>query len=376
MVRRFLPDHRLTAPQSRVDWLPVAGRRRFGGAIRPGCLAPRAAGRLLRSCANPDIWPACRMRGKGRLRHRCFRAPVPPLVAFQCRGSQRSPRSSTPGSSKGNATVSTHNQWPVDVTSSRSRVAFNALETMDAPELQQQMNASSLRCSRRDSSDAAYLQTSPAEKLRLALYIRADVLKVMGRASYRSQIVESGTQTVHERGFATVGLREITAAAGVAQGSFTNHFNSKDEFGIAVLDHYFEKIQGVIAHTLDAEDQRPSDRLRRYFDVITDLFAEAGWRYGCLAGNMGLEAAEHSDLIRLRLREVFAEWTPPFARVIRQAQEAGEVRADLDSEQAGAALLEAWHGAILRMKIDRSPAALDRFKNLILPAVLAAPTRP
>jgi len=43
-------------------------------------------------------------------------------------------------------------------------------------------------------------------------------------------------QTVHERGFASAGLREITAKAGVAQGSFTNHFASKDEFGVAVLD--------------------------------------------------------------------------------------------------------------------------------------------
>ena len=183
-------------------------------------------------------------------------------------------------------------------------------------------------------------------------------------------------QTVHERGFATVGLREITAAAGVAQGSFTNHFASKAEFGVAVLDHYFDQIRDVIARTLDDEDRRPVERLRAYFEVITDLLAATGWRYGCLAGNMGLEAAEHSEAIRQRLSDIFAEWTPPFARVIRQAQQAGEVRADLDAEEAGAALLEAWHGAMLRMKIERSPAPLDRFKRLILPAVLAGPCSP
>jgi TetR/AcrR family transcriptional regulator, transcriptional repressor for nem operon len=206
------------------------------------------------------------------------------------------------------------------------------------------------------------------------VYVRTYCLE-MGRPSFRDKIIASGMQTVHKRGFANAGLREITAAAGVAQGSFTNHFASKDEFGVAVLNHYFDQIRAVIAQTLSDESRKPMERLRTYFEAITDLFAAAGWRYGCLAGNMGLEAAEHSESIRLRLSEIFAEWTPPFAEVIRQAQTAGEIRADLDSEEAAAALLEAWHGAMLRMKIERSSAPLDRFKRLTFPALLAGPKR-
>jgi TetR/AcrR family transcriptional regulator, transcriptional repressor for nem operon len=55
---------------------------------------------------------------------------------------------------------------------------------------------------------------------------------------------------------------------------------------------------------------------------------------------------------------------------------AGQICADLNSEDAGAALLEAWHGAMLRMKVERSPAPLDRFKRLILSALLAGPAHP
>lgn len=192
----------------------------------------------------------------------------------------------------------------------------------------------------------------------------------MSRPSFRDKIVTSGMRTVHERGFATAGLREITAAAGVAQGSFTNHFSSKDQFGVAILDRYFDSIREVIACTLEDTDREPVERLRAYFDAITELFAETGWRFGCLAGNMSLEAAEHSEAIRDKLVDIFAAWTPSFAEAIRQAQAAGAVVPDLDADEAGAALLEAWHGAMLRMKVDRTPAALDRFKRLILPAVL------
>ena len=179
-------------------------------------------------------------------------------------------------------------------------------------------------------------------------------------------------QTVHENGFATSGVRDIAAAAGVALGSFSGHFESKEAFGVAVLDHYFDALQVVIAQTLNNDGLTPMDRLDRYFETISGLFAASGWRYGCLAGNMGLEAAEHSEAIRLRLGEIFAEWTVPFVQVIRVGQETGEFPDDLDAEGVGAALLEAWHGAMLRMKIERSPASLDRFRRLTLPA-LAGP---
>jgi len=192
----------------------------------------------------------------------------------------------------------------------------------------------------------------------------------MGRPSFRDIIISSGTRTVHERGFAATGLREITAIAGVAQGSFTNHFPSKEAFGVAILDHYFDEICGAIAATLNDASRRPLERLRAYFDLITELFARTGWRYGCLAGNMALEAAEHSEAIRHRLGEIFAEWTPPFAQAIRDGQNIGEIGSELDPDETGAALLEAWHGAMLRMKIDRSPAPLDRFKRLTFPALL------
>ena len=66
-----------------------------------------------------------------------------------------------------------------------------------------------------------------------------------------------------------------------------------------------------------------------------------------------------------------AEWAGHFAEVIRQAQKAHEIRADLDPEEAGAALLEAWQGAMLRMKIERSPEPLNRFRRVIFPALLS-----
>lgn len=177
-------------------------------------------------------------------------------------------------------------------------------------------------------------------------------------------------QTVHRRGFATVGLREITAQAGVAQGSFTNHFASKDEFGVAILDHYFDQVLLTIEETLGDDDKGAIEKLRAYFETIAGLLEAAEWRYGCLVGNMGLEAAEHSEAIRLRLSEIFGELTLRFGEIVRQGQAEGDIPKIHEPEELAATLLEGWHGAMLRMKIDRNRASLDRFMRLTFPALL------
>jgi len=46
-------------------------------------------------------------------------------------------------------------------------------------------------------------------------------------------------------------VRDICAAAGAPQGSFTNHFPSKEAFAVEVLDQYFEYLKGLVRDALD-----------------------------------------------------------------------------------------------------------------------------
>lgn len=195
----------------------------------------------------------------------------------------------------------------------------------------------------------------------------------MARVSLREKILESGVRTVHESGFANAGVREITAAAGVPQGSFTNHFRSKEDFGLAVLDRYFEGVESLAALTLGNGAAPAVDRLYAYFAIVTDGLAGAQWRNGCLLGNMSLEAAEHSVAIRERLVEVFGRITDRFAITIREAQVAGEMRVDFSAEEIATVLMSSWQGAMLWMKVQRSPEAIELFKQVTLASFLTRP---
>ncbi|MFB9837614.1 TetR/AcrR family transcriptional regulator [Actinoallomurus acaciae] len=192
----------------------------------------------------------------------------------------------------------------------------------------------------------------------------------MARASNKDRILSEGLEVVRRRGFTGAGVREITSAAGVPQGSFTNHFASKEAFGLEIVDRYFADLLTVVDATLEDAGRPPLDRLRAYFDAISERLEDRGWQHGCLIGNMSLEAAEHSEAIRGRLAEIFAQWREPFARCLREADAAGQIRLEVPALDLADFLLASWQGAILRMKVDRSPEALRRFRRITFATVL------
>ena len=72
----------------------------------------------------------------------------------------------------------------------------------------------------------------------------------MERVSNREKILNEGLKVVHAHGFANASVRDIVAAAGVPQGSFTNHFESKEAFGLEILDLYFAGSRATMRETL------------------------------------------------------------------------------------------------------------------------------
>jgi TetR/AcrR family transcriptional repressor of nem operon len=192
----------------------------------------------------------------------------------------------------------------------------------------------------------------------------------MPKPSHREKILTEGLRVVHERGFAGASIRDIVQAAGVPQGSFTNHFASKEAFGLEVLDLYFARGSELMRETLRNDAIPPLQRLGAYIDATKDRLNKNGMRSGCLYGNFTAEASDHSEILRQRLVEIFAEVQASVAYCLRAANEAGELSSSLDCDEIAAFIVSSLQGANLLAKAERSPVPVERFKQILFSTVL------
>ncbi len=179
-------------------------------------------------------------------------------------------------------------------------------------------------------------------------------------------------QLLHAQGFNASGVQDITTDAGVAKGSFYNHFESKEALGAAALEQYFRARTCERMAVLRDARLPPLVRLRRYFEGLAAILGRNGYASGCMIGNMAAELADHSPLIRDQLAAHFAEWSEVIEGVVAEAQAAGALRADLPAPTVASFLLNAWEGAILRARVTRDDAPFQEFYAVVFATLTTA----
>jgi TetR/AcrR family transcriptional repressor of nem operon len=192
----------------------------------------------------------------------------------------------------------------------------------------------------------------------------------MPKPSHREKLLAAGLQVVLEQGYCGASVRDIVQAAGVPQGSFTNHFRSKEAFCLEVLERYFTIVRENIDKTLRNDSTPPLKRLRAWVDLQIRYLEQAGMRNGCLIGNYSVEASDHSETIRQRLVEIFKEINESVVYCLRAAVTAGELSSTTDCDELAHFLYASHHGAILQSKVERTSVPIKRFKKVLFSTVL------
>jgi TetR/AcrR family transcriptional repressor of nem operon len=192
----------------------------------------------------------------------------------------------------------------------------------------------------------------------------------MSRPSNKDKLLTDGLRLVHQRGFGASSVRDIAQAAGVPQGSFTNHFASKEAFGVAILERYREMTSAAVRATLRNDRLPPLRRLRAWIDGQLEYLRKDDMRRGCLYGNLSAEASEASDAIRFRVASVFAENHASVAYCLEAAIEAGELALTTDVQELAGFIVSSLQGAILVAKSQRSPVPVERFARVLFQQLL------
>ncbi|KAF5033263.1 Transcriptional regulator AcuR [anaerobic digester metagenome] len=187
----------------------------------------------------------------------------------------------------------------------------------------------------------------------------------------RRAILDAGAELVHRKGFNNTGIKEILDLAQVPKGSFYFYFPSKEEFGLALIDHYREVRTPALAQVLRDPDVPPLDRLRRFFELARQRYQEWGFERGCPFGNLAQEMCDLSPAMCGKLREVLGGLSRGMGDVLNEAAARGELAPGLEPYETAAFVMDAWEGAVLRMKAEKNVQPLLRLEHMVFARLLA-----
>ncbi len=195
-------------------------------------------------------------------------------------------------------------------------------------------------------------------------------LKGTLRGLKRSEILERGSHLFYQQGFSRTGVSEITDAAGVPKGSFYNYFDSKADFGIECLRRYEEHWTRELEAALRESGESPLKRIRDWYRRSIQEVVSKGYGRGCFAGNLAQELGDSDPRFRVELSRIFKRFEETIAQCLGEAQEAGEVSPDLDPYELAEFMMNAWQGALVRMKTDGTAEPLEVFDRIVFERLL------
>ncbi|PHR95096.1 MAG: TetR family transcriptional regulator [Blastopirellula sp.] len=111
------------------------------------------------------------------------------------------------------------------------------------------------------------------------------------KSAARQRIIETAEKLFYAEGIRAVGIDRIIAEAEVAKMTLYNHFGSKDDLILAVLEYREEQFDRFLETTMQKFTNSGMDRLEAFFATLKQWFESKGFR-GCSFINAAVELAE------------------------------------------------------------------------------------
>jgi TetR/AcrR family transcriptional repressor of nem operon len=189
----------------------------------------------------------------------------------------------------------------------------------------------------------------------------------MPQHSVRAKLLDAAMRRFHERGFKACTIEDIADEAGAVKGSLYNYFRNKEALGVAAVVIYREQSLAKII----LEGPLPAnERLRKHFEAIVEYQRARFDLQGCLLATFNAEVSPENAELKKALNDTMEMWYAAVAKLIRQAQAAGEIRKRTNPDRLARYLVNAWEGAHIRAKASRSQTPLDDFFKVTFDEIL------
>lgn len=172
------------------------------------------------------------------------------------------------------------------------------------------------------------------------------------RSDARQRLIETAEQLFYAEGIQAVGIDRIIADAGVAKMTLYNHFPSKDDLVLAVLEFRETKFDSMFEKWMERHRKSGKGALESFFAALKDWFKSPGFR-GCMFINSNVELADAKHAAS----QFSAKHKQRFYEMLKGiiAEDAGQTKA----EKVAPAIALMVEGAIVTSVMQQSIESAD-----------------
>jgi TetR/AcrR family transcriptional repressor of nem operon len=182
----------------------------------------------------------------------------------------------------------------------------------------------------------------------------------------RENLLNHGVTLLMQQGYHGTGLKEILDSVQIPKGSFYNYFGSKENFAAESVAHYITPYIAQLQRYLAESEGNALAALERYLNEGIAELERTEFKGGCLLGNLIGEVGDTSDVCRFALQKALDRYRDVWEIGLRRAQFEGSIRNDKTAREIADLWVNAWQGALLRMKIEQSTAPLKQCQQELL----------
>ena len=189
------------------------------------------------------------------------------------------------------------------------------------------------------------------------------MLKSKGERT-REAILDTAAALASQEGLEPLSIGRLAEAAGLSKSGLFAHFGSKEELQLATVDHAAALfVAEVVAPAREAP--RGTARIWALCDNMVDYAQRQVFPGGCFFAAASFEFNNRPGPVRDRVAEMIRSWLSYLEHAVEQAQELGELSAEVGARELAFQLDAFAQAANSQFQLFGDPAVFDEARRAI-----------
>jgi TetR/AcrR family transcriptional repressor of nem operon len=177
----------------------------------------------------------------------------------------------------------------------------------------------------------------------------------------RERIVHESLKLFSLKGFLSTSVTDILEAAGTSKGGFYNHFSSKEDLFLEVLEEARRIWREKTLQGLDGIDS-PTGKVIRLLENYRDRYLKDTEDFpgGCVFVTFSVELDDQRQHLAQEVNRGFVGLKGMLGRLLEEGKQLGELRGDVPADDIVEMLFSGMVGCSVLYGVNKSADDLDR----------------